>query len=395
MENPFYSSSLKENNYITSKADYTNGNFERRTPPSDDNVSISIFNPTIKEGFRKYVIYTISGLDLQGTFEAYRRYKDFIRLRTLLVQHWPGCFIPHIPPKKMLGNLQSNFIEQRRKLLELFLNKIVSISYLYHSQEFHMFIRGPNEYHKTTSEFRRISLIQLSQTYLSVFADSPRVTPEEIATIDESYNYFKKALYEMELVFAACLRSLETFAEYEEHLTPLMNGLKDVNSLYVLLGCKEFRVLTREIYTNPYFMLLDYLKSEIMDLKAIIEAIHKKKAYDRITTKAEERLENERKKLQKIQQGNKSLAMIITNKPKDAVVEKLSSDIAELENELQAIYSITRIISSQLFSHEIPRFKKEKIYRFETVMRTFLSANIQELESLIAQTQKIDNAFNS
>lgn len=109
MENQFYFLESKtEKHYKLSdnlRTDTTTSNYSRKSLQAEEKVLISISNPIIKEGFRKYVMYTISGSDNLGSFEAYRRYKDFIRLRNLLVEHWPGCFIPYIPPKKNIVNL--------------------------------------------------------------------------------------------------------------------------------------------------------------------------------------------------------------------------------------------------------------------------------------------------
>jgi sorting nexin-1/2/sorting nexin-4 len=50
----------------------------------------------------KFVVYTVRGQDSSGSFETYRRYSDFMALRTVLVRKWPGVYIPAIPPKQIL-----------------------------------------------------------------------------------------------------------------------------------------------------------------------------------------------------------------------------------------------------------------------------------------------------
>jgi sorting nexin-1/2 len=61
-----------------------------------------VCDPVVKDGMSKYVLYTIKGTDKDGPFEAFRRYSDFFHLREILLQRWPGCYIPPIPPKKAL-----------------------------------------------------------------------------------------------------------------------------------------------------------------------------------------------------------------------------------------------------------------------------------------------------
>jgi hypothetical protein len=47
-----------------------------------------------------------------------RRYSDFNQVRVLLLNRWPGCYVPAIPSKKMVGNMDAHFIEDRRVGLE-------------------------------------------------------------------------------------------------------------------------------------------------------------------------------------------------------------------------------------------------------------------------------------
>ena len=64
---------------------------------------ISVTNPLIKDNiFSKHVLYGISGQNSKGIFQVQRRYKEFSALRNALVHQWPGCYIPMIPPKKMI-----------------------------------------------------------------------------------------------------------------------------------------------------------------------------------------------------------------------------------------------------------------------------------------------------
>lgn len=57
-------------------------------------------------------------------------------------------FIPCIPPKKPIGNMDKNFIEERRHFLDKFLKELIKIPYLAESVEFKLFLRSPLEYEK-------------------------------------------------------------------------------------------------------------------------------------------------------------------------------------------------------------------------------------------------------
>ena len=60
-------------------------------------------DPLIKDGIQKYITYNIRGEDVNGPFNIYRRFKNFVFLRETLVKRWPGCYIPALPQKKNFG----------------------------------------------------------------------------------------------------------------------------------------------------------------------------------------------------------------------------------------------------------------------------------------------------
>ncbi len=72
-----------------------------------DGIYVEIRDYQMKvSGVAKFVKYSIRGKDRNGMFEIPRRYNEFLALRNLLVARWPGYYIPPIPPKKVLGNLE-------------------------------------------------------------------------------------------------------------------------------------------------------------------------------------------------------------------------------------------------------------------------------------------------
>ena len=52
-----------------------------------------------------YITYEIVGYDMKGNFQVRKRYSDFYLLRNALRERWLGYYIPAIPPKKAIGNM--------------------------------------------------------------------------------------------------------------------------------------------------------------------------------------------------------------------------------------------------------------------------------------------------
>jgi hypothetical protein len=87
------------------------------------------------------VKYTVTGQDSEGKFEIQRRYNEFFALKISLSERWPGCYVPAIPEKQVIGDKEAGFIEERRTLLERFLRECSKYEWIIESMEFKIFSR--------------------------------------------------------------------------------------------------------------------------------------------------------------------------------------------------------------------------------------------------------------
>lgn len=71
-----------------------------------------------------YFSYEVNGYDMRGKFQVRKRYSDFYTLRKALRERWPGYYIPAIPPKKALGNMEVDFIRSRLAHLDNFVKQL-------------------------------------------------------------------------------------------------------------------------------------------------------------------------------------------------------------------------------------------------------------------------------
>ena len=75
----------------------------------------------------KYTIFHVSIQSMYGTFEVLRRYRQFDALNLELQQEAPEIKLPSFPKKRALGNLATEFVEERRLALEDYLRGLLSI----------------------------------------------------------------------------------------------------------------------------------------------------------------------------------------------------------------------------------------------------------------------------
>ena len=59
-----------------------------------------------------------------------------------MIKNWPGCYIPPIPRKKVIGNNEFLFVETRREGLNDFCKEVSLLKHLWYSNEFQLLIRG-------------------------------------------------------------------------------------------------------------------------------------------------------------------------------------------------------------------------------------------------------------
>ena len=69
---------------------------------------LSVKKYDIVEGFNGYVNYTLEGELIED--KIVRRFHDFYSLREKLIKRWPGIYIPNIPEKQLIGNMDTELI---------------------------------------------------------------------------------------------------------------------------------------------------------------------------------------------------------------------------------------------------------------------------------------------
>lgn len=125
-----------------------------------------MYNPVKVSG---HIKYTVSAIDQDGPFEESRRYSEFFALREALAARWPGVYIPAIPEKKLMGNKDDKFVEERRSLLERFMKELSKFEYLTQSKEFKVFARDRGDIDKILGSMIRQTPLQILEKYRQHF----------------------------------------------------------------------------------------------------------------------------------------------------------------------------------------------------------------------------------
>ena len=125
---------------------------------AEPNLQVEVVSPEVRgEGSKRYVVYTVkmkSSLPVYQKNEStvVRRYSDFEWLHKELEQSDTKMAVPPLPEKawqrqlpfrKDQGIFQDDFIEERRRGLEVFLNKVAAHPLAQGERALHVFLLEP------------------------------------------------------------------------------------------------------------------------------------------------------------------------------------------------------------------------------------------------------------
>lgn len=111
--------------------------------PDEVKNPFNVSDPSRAEG-ASHIVYTVRGVIEGAEFECKRRYKEFHLMRNALANRWPGVYIPCVPPKKAMGNMEEPFLQERRHFLDKFIKQIGRYGFLQGSEEFKTFAHEQN-----------------------------------------------------------------------------------------------------------------------------------------------------------------------------------------------------------------------------------------------------------
>ncbi len=169
-------------------------NAAKATGFEDEENAAHLFGVTNPQKFGSTIKYTVTGQDSQGKFEVVRRYNEFHILHVTLSLRWPGCFIPCIPEKQIMGDKEDGFIEERRSLLDRFIRECAKFEFILESQEFKIFSRQTGEVGETLEKLGEQTPGQILDKYRLCFKISEESDNSEVARYREKINIFQNFL---------------------------------------------------------------------------------------------------------------------------------------------------------------------------------------------------------
>ena len=215
---------------------------------------VCVLEPTyVSSMWKGYYLYRIQTKVNRKIFAVQRRFSDLDWFHSQLSRIFKGRPIPPLPPKKVTGTSNYEFLEKRRLEIENYLNFLTKDTEVLNSAAFKVFTQTPLE--KFSSEKKKVEQINYQEEHKTL-RDS---CEELLATAKNKADLF---LYKKIYPFSSEIKNIETFLSYIKQPT-----LSLTNSLYEQIKC--------EFETNSVFLnLKTEYESYFINYREAIENAH-------------------------------------------------------------------------------------------------------------------------
>ena len=358
---------------------------EIRASPETNKYPMYVKDPVLNDAMIKYVTYTLAGRSINQD-HLIRRFSDFFALREKLVERWPGIFIPSIPPKKAVGNLEPKNVDHRMRKLNDFCYKLSHYSFLMNSEEVQMFQTATGDCGKAITALPKLSYTDILQKYQSTFTnyyENYDIILGKGKMIELS-SFLKRALKNIkafkETVTTAYSRSEDEIERYismmksiqEYETKTLAEYVEDSNKLIFINGDKS-DIIDRmsaldTTLLNPYKYLVDWIESEEMDLEAMLETLDGLTGLNTTMEKLQQKIDNIDRDLKNGTYEKKGFMKIFSSEKNSK--EGLENQKQKCEEDIEALKMILKIAQCNM-DCEFGHFKEEKVKMYHKNIKLF------------------------
>jgi len=356
---------------------YSQAEFKAEIKDGFEVGQVSVSEPEMRgTGLSKYHAYKIIAAN-SGVDHVFRRYRDFVWLRTILVKLYPGLFVPPLPPKKIIGNQDTLFVNERRFDIERFLNRLVAVPAFLQSSPLQAFLTRAQMFEEAVKDLEKSaserSIDDMLKSYRDFYPDHvatrlPDKAEQDLAAMTEFLQSCEQKLSGL-LETAALLDG--AVSQQVSHLSKLNMFLHSIDTvekgyparpdpprLDVLVNFHQWLEASKQIAPAYSQHLLQTCKFELQDIQAFVELLKVRADYAALAKKANE-------KAKKWRQPD-----TIANTDK---LEKQKDQDLRRDEQLTAL---VETIGKLIFAEQFKRFWIEKTLAFKKAIALFSKAQM-------------------
>ena len=377
---------------------------------------IQVSDPILVEEITRYVQYKVTGDLLKETI--YRRFSDFYSLREKLVERWPGIYIPNLPPKVTVGNLEKKVIETRTRVINDFCHKTSKFKFILDSEELQIFLIKSIDVSKVINNLPKLNYDEILFRYNKAFPDVKAGDEIELEKYLKSINnaipYMKKVLLNLkgfeESILATMTQKeneinyycnlMNVFEDYEKYtLMEYVNNDENKLVFYNPKNSETYQKIMdiKDKFINPFKNLSSWIEDDILDFKAMLQALESIINLNAILEGLTLRLKAIEEEILKYQNNEYNyFTLLIKWKTAEGILLELKNEENNTKNTIRSITSIITI-ACKITLNNLEIFKVEKLQRYHKHIKRFAEVQkdngdiINDLWSYISNDPKLND----
>jgi hypothetical protein len=377
---------------------------------------IQVSDPILVEGITRYVQYKVTGDLLKETI--YRRFSDFYSLREKLVERWPGIYIPNLPPKVTVGNLEKKVIETRTRVINDFCHKTSKFKFILDSEELQIFLIKSIDVSKVINNLPKLNYDEILFRYNKAFPDVKAGDDIELEKYLKSINnaipYMKKVLLNLkgfeESILATMTQKeneinyycnlMNVFEDYEKYtLMEYVNNDENKLVFYNPKNSETYRKIMdiKDKFINLFKNLSSWIEDDILDFKAMLQALESIINLNAVLEGLTLRLKAIEEEILKYQNNEYNyFTLLIKWKTAEGILLELKNEENNTKNTIRSITSIITI-ACKITLNNLEIFKVEKLQRYHKHIKRFAEVQkdngdiINDLWSYISNDPKLND----
>ena len=375
-----------------------------------------VSDPLLVEGIKSYVQYKVTGELLKEPI--YRRFSDFYSLREKLVERWPGIYIPNLPPKLTMGNLEKKVIEMRTRVINDFCHKTSKFKFIIDSEELQIFLIKSIDVSKVINHLPKLNYEEILFRYNKAFPDikpGGEVELEKfIKIVNDAIPYMKKVLLNLkgfeESIVATMTHKeneinyycnlMNVFEDYEKYtLMEYVNNDENKLVFYNPQNSETYQKIMdiKDKFINPFQKLSSWIEDDILDFKAMLGALESIINLNALLDQLTLRLKAIEEEIIKYENNEYSyFTLLLKWKSAEGILMELRMEEDNTKSTIKALISIITI-ASKITLNNLEIFKVEKLQRYHKHIKKFAEVQkdngdiINDLWSYISNDPKLND----
>ncbi|CAD8158122.1 unnamed protein product [Paramecium pentaurelia] len=382
---------------------------------NDFEIQVEVNDPKIQSGINKYTIYSVRGMDKNGQFDVVRRFSDFRLIRQMLVHKWPGCYIPPLPPRKALGNMDQKFIDDRMHSLQEWMRTISQLKYFWYSEEFQSFIKVNGDIEKALAQVPKLTYEEIINKYQDTFTDlsGREINRDLVQKINDFHQFLRKVSPMMEN-FKQIAKNIQLSRDsYQKQLIHFLQVLLPEYEQQILLEFTEspdklviqsikldeypaqiFNNYLNVLNQDEFIVLFQEIRKESKQLRAFLETMTQREKYEQQKLFFEQKQKELQLELQEILAGKASIMKIFSTTKKEDKIAKLQVEIDSTTKDIENMQFICDILTVLLGYIEIDKFKLEKQNNYYKIAKRLIQYEIQLTQVAEEFWERIQQNYN-